>query len=248
VGRGGKHWAVLITAVLLAAFSPAAPAQASSSDAGVTGAYLQAEYAVARAEVKSFPAALAAIDALAKKVQIECPGVLANAPKPASGTAPSGTTAEVSEEELDAVFGVAEATEYARRRRFAGIVAHLRWSNRTLTRLVHAQAAAEAEKAAIPAPNLCADMSSWVSSGYQAVSAGTEQYLKRESALSTKTEDTQDTITHKLVPYESPADKRIAKQLSGLENSAGPGLLKEFFAALDKVSEALITPVPVSGS
>jgi hypothetical protein len=248
MGRSGIPLAVLIAAVLLAVSSPAALAQASSSDASVTGAYLQAEYAVIRAEVKSFPVAVAAIEALAKKVQVECPGVLANAPKPASGTPPTGTTAEVSEEELDAVFGVAEATEYARRHRFAGIVARLRWSNRALTRLVHSQAAAETEKAAIPAPSLCADMSSWVASGYQAVSAGTERYLKLESALSAKTEGTSAAIMRKLVPYESPADKRIAKKVAGVENSAGPVLLKEFFVALGKVSEALVTPAPASGS
>ncbi|MGD1058972.1 MAG: hypothetical protein ABR992_16335 [Solirubrobacteraceae bacterium] len=248
MGRSSVHSVVLLAAVLLAVSSPAALAQVSSSDASATASYLHAQYAVVRGEVKSFPVAVAAIEALAKKVQMECPGVLANAPKPASGTPPSGTTAEVSEEEIDAVFGVAEATEYARRHRFAGIVARLRWSNRALTRLVHSQAAAEAEKASIPAPSLCADMRSWVSSGYQAVSASTQHYLKLESALSAKTEGTQDTITRKLASYESPNDKRIAKKLAGLENSAAPVLLKEFFAALGKVSEALVTPVPTTGS
>jgi hypothetical protein len=239
---------VLLVAVLLAVSSPAALAEVSSSDASATGSYLQAQYAVVRGEVKSFPVAVAAIEALAKKVQMECPGVLANAPKPASGTPPTGTTAEVSEEEIDAVFGVAEATEDARRRRFAGIVARLRWSNRALTRLVHSQAAAETEKAAIPAPSLCADMRSWVGSGYQAVPASTEHYLKLESALSARTEGTPVSVMRKLVPYESLADKRIAKKVAALEDSAAPVLLKEFFAALGKVSEALVTPVPTSGS
>jgi hypothetical protein len=248
MGRSSVHSAVLLAAVFFAVSSSTALAQVSSSDASATASYLQAQYAVVRAEVKSFPAAVAAIEALAKKVQVECPGVLANAPKPASGTPPSGTAAEISEEEIDAVFGVAEATEYARRHRFAGIVAPLRWSNRALTRLVHSQAAAETEKAATPAPSLCTDMRSWVSSGYQTVSPSTEHYLKLESALSAKTEGAQDTITRKLVPYESPTDKRIARKLAGLENSAAPVLLKEFFAALGKVSEALVTPVPASGS
>jgi hypothetical protein len=247
MGRSSVHAVAVLTAVLLA-FSPcAALARVSSGDASATRAYLQADYAAARAEVKSFPAAIAAVDALGKHVQTGCPGVLANAPKPAPGVAPSSTAADVAEEELDAALGAAASAEQARRRDFARLVARLRWSSLALTRLVHSQAAEEAETAAIPPPSLCADMRSWVSSGYQAVSAGTERYLHLESALSAKIEGAEAAIKRKLASYESPADMRIARKLASLEKSSSRALLTKFFAAVGKLSEALVTPAPASG-
>jgi|HubBroStandDraft_2_1064218.scaffolds.fasta_scaffold00142_10 hypothetical protein len=246
MGRYSVHSAVAIAAALLAISPCAAQAQVSSGDASATQAYLQADYATTRAEVRGFPTAIAAVDALAEQVQMECPGVLANAPKLASGAVPSATTADAAEEELDAAFGAAERTERVRRRHLASLVARLHWSSRTLTRLAHSQTAAEAEKAAIGPPSLCADMRSWVASGYQAVSAGTERYVQLESALSAKTEGAEAAILRKLVPYESPADKRIVRKLASLQKTQLLALARKFLAAVGKVSEALVGAAPAS--
>jgi hypothetical protein len=247
MGRSSVHLAVLLAAAVLAILPSSALAQVSAGDASATSAYLHADYALARAEMKGLPAGIAAIEALAKKVRTECPGVLASAPKPAPGTLPSGTEAEISEEELEAVFSVAVSTEHAHRERFAHAVASLHWSNGVLTRLVHTYAADEVEKAAIPFPGLCADMRSWVASGYQTVSAGTERYLRTEAALAAKSGRAQATIKRVLRRYESPADERIAHAIISLER-AEPPMLKEVLAAISKVGEALTTPAPASGS
>jgi hypothetical protein len=247
MGRFSVHLAVLVAAAVLAIFPCSALAQVSAGDARATNAYLKADYAVVRAEIKNFPTAIAAVEALANKLQAECPGVLADAPKPAPGTPPSATEASISEEELDAVFAAALRTEHAVRVRFAHEVAALHWSSGGLTRVVHSHAIDEAEKAAILPVDLCADMRSWVASGYQSISAGTEEYLHTEAALSAKTERAEADIKRKLRPYESPAGKRIAQKIVMFEN-AEPPMLKKFFAALGKVGEALSAPTPASGS
>ncbi len=247
MGRSGVHSAALLAVLMMVALAvlpSTAVAQVSPGDANATRAYLQADYAATRVELSDFPASIAAVEKLAVQVRAECPGVLANAPLPARGAPASPTTAALGEEELDAVLGAAANTESVRRHRFAGLVARLRWSSSALTRLVRAQANGEAERASIPPPSLCADMRSWVASGYQAVPAATNSYLQRESAISAKTDGKEATIKRKLAPYESPADKRIARKLASLEKSQLPALLKEVVAASAKVSEALVTPAP----
>jgi hypothetical protein len=247
MGRSSFHLAVLVAAAVLAIFPCSALARVSAGDASATSAYLKADYASVSVEIKSFPTAIAAVEALATKVRAECPGVLANAPKPAPGTPPSASEAAISEEELDAVFAAAVRTERALRARFAHEVAALHWSSGAFTRLVHSHAIDEVEKAAVAPAELCADMRSWVASGYQSVSAGTERYLHMEAALTAKTERAETDIKRELRPYESPADKRVARKIDTLEN-AEPPMLKEFLAALGKVGEALVGSAPASGS
>jgi hypothetical protein len=248
MGRSRVHSAALlatILAVALLALSPcAALAHVSPGDASATRAYLQIDYAATRTEVSNFPASIAAVEKLAVQVHAECPGVLASAPRSTSGAPVNPTAEALVEEELDAVLGAAANTESARRQRVAGLVARLRWSNATLTRLIHAQAAGEAERAATPPPNLCADMRSWVASGYQVVPAATHSYLLHEFAIAVKTEGKEATIKRKLAAYESPADKRIAHRLASLEKSHLHPLVKQLLLAANKVGEALLTPAP----
>jgi hypothetical protein len=237
MGRFGARSCVAVAGILLAISPCAARASVSARDATATQIYLQYAYAASLAEVKAFHTAIAGVDALAHQIQSECPGVLANAPKPAPGATRSATAEQISEEELDAAFGAAVRTESARRHRFARAVDRLRWSSRRLTRLVHANANAEAERAVIPAPNLCADMRAWVGSGYQAVSAGTQRYLHLESIASAKTNEA--VLLSDLEPYENPADKRIIRKISNLGKSVLVGLLSKFFVAYAKVVKAL---------
>ena len=191
--------ATVIAAILTALSTSAARAQASSAgDASATRAYLQADLAETRVQVKGIPAEFAAIEALRGRLQVECPGVLAGEPKPAAGAMPSGSAIEIGDEVLGAVFGAAERTEYTYRRGFARTVSRLSWGDRALTRLVHSDAAAEVAQANTPQPDLCADMRAWVSSGYQTASVATEAYVHRRSKLSGVTEGAEEAIMHKL--------------------------------------------------
>ncbi len=239
---------IAVTAALVGPLAAGASTPVSRTDASTTHSYLRIVYAQTRAEVASLHAGIVAIEAFATRLQAQCPGVLANAPKTATGEKPSSSAVKIAEEELAAALGVAEQTEYKRRRAFARAVAPLRWSDRALTRLVRSYALGELAQAKLPAPDLCADASAWVRSGYQSVSPGTESYLRRVAALSQATSGAKEVIMRKLGRYESDADKRVAKRIAKLEESAGRRLLPAIFAALGKVGHALDTAPAVPAS
>ncbi|MGP0102333.1 MAG: hypothetical protein ACLPUT_12040 [Solirubrobacteraceae bacterium] len=239
MGPSSVRAATVIAAVLMALPAATAHAQASSGDASATRAYLQADLAETHAEVKGLPAAFAAIEALRGRLQAECPGVLADEPKPAAGAKSSASAIEISEELLAAVFGAAERTEYLHRRRFARTVSRLSWGDRALTRRVHSYAAAEVAEAQVPQPDLCADIRAWVSSGYQTVSADTSAYVQRMAKLSRETEGAEEAILHKLKSYESGADKHIARQITKLNQHGLQAVAPEILAALAKIAEVL---------
>lgn len=230
---------MVIATVVVWSSAPAARAQVSSGDATATRDYLQADLAQTRAEVNRLPAAVAAMEALRGRLQVECPGVLAGAPKPAQGAKPSVSAMKIEEEQQAAVFGAAEHTEYLRRRGFAHAVSRLRWSDRALTGLIHASVAEEVAQAEIPPPDLCSDMRAWVSSGYQTVSAATEGYVHRESILSGEISGVEEVIMRKLTRYENQADRRIARRLAEIEKHAVQTILPKVFAALARVTEVL---------
>jgi hypothetical protein len=238
--RGSGIPLLLVTATALLVASPcSALASVSSGDASATRAYLQADYAATRAEVASFPGAIAAVEALAGRLRAECPGALANEPTPAQGAKPSSSELLIAQEEQESALGVAAATEYARRRTVARTVSRLRWSSRALTRLVHSDAEAEATFAQLPAPKLCVDIGAWVASGFQTVSAATESYVQRESAFSATTDGAAKTIMSELKRYEDQADKRIVSQIVKLEKTALPVDVSKLLGAMSEVAEVL---------
>jgi hypothetical protein len=231
--------ATVIAAVLTALSASPALARASSGDASATRAYLQTDLTQTRAEVTGLPTALAATEALSSRLQVECPGVLAGEPRPAAGAKPSASEIEIGEEILGAVFGAAERTEYRLRSSFARAVSRLSWGDRALTRLVRSHADAEVALAQTPQPDVCSDMRSWVSSGYQSASAATRAYVQRRSKLSSETEGVEAAIMHKLGPYESAADRRIARQIAGLDAHGTQTATPKILVALAKVTAAL---------
>lgn len=239
MSRSSIHAVTALVALALALSPSVASAHVSRGDASATRAYLQANLAQTRAEVAGLPAAIAAIEALRGRLAVECPGVLAHEPALAPGEKPNGSATQIEEEGEAAVIGAAEQTESTHRGGFARAVSRLRWSNRALTRLIHASAAAELAQATTPAPDYCADLRTWVASGYKSVSAATEAYVRRESILIGETKGAASAIARKLAPYESRADKRIARQIASIEKQAVAKAEPEILAALEKVGEVL---------
>lgn len=231
--------AIGLAAVVMALSPSGASARVSHGDATATRDYLQAELTQTRAEAAGLPTAIAAVETLRGRLAVECPGVLAHEPALAPGEKPSSSLTQIEEEGEAAVFGTAEQTEYAHRHGFARAVSRLRWSNRALTRLIHSYAAAGVAQAAVPAPDLCADLRSWVASGYKSVSAATEAYIHTESVLIGETRGATSAITRKLAPYENRSDKKIARQIASLEKKAVGTGAPELLAALTKVGEVL---------
>jgi hypothetical protein len=238
--------AAAIATTLMAASPAIAIARTTPGDATATREYLQLDLKQTRAEVKAFPAALAAIGTLREHLQAECPGVLAGESTPAAGEKPSSSAVAIAEEVDGAVFGAAEHTESQLRRGFAHAVSRLAWSDGSLTRLVHSFAAAELAQSQLAAPDLCADLRSWVASGRQTVSAATEAYVHRQSTLAGETEAGGETIMRRLVRDgdENEADKSTAREISKLEKHSLQTAAPQVIAAIGKVGEVLHDPAP----
>jgi hypothetical protein len=207
------------------------------------------------------PAVLKAIDALAARVQAECPGVLVGAPPHVKGETTNQSELEISEELLTATLGGGEQIEHPADVRFAKTVRRLRWSSRKLTRLLRSLALEQAEQSAIPRPNLCSDMKSWVASGYTTVSPGTKKLLHREEVVSSITliedEPHEPTlnflnlnalVAYRLKPYENRADQSLAgRALPPEVKLTNPAVLKAarpFLEAVGAVYAALGRSAP----
>lgn len=181
--------------------------------------------------------------------------MLAGAPPHVKGEKTNESTYEVTEELLSATFGALGDVEHPAHARFARAVRRLRWSNAKLTRLLRSLANEEAAQSAIPPPELCSDMKSWVASGYTAVSAGTKQFLHRLQVVSSITtiefephEPVSDLfnpnalVAHRLKPYEDHADKLLARKALPPEPKITDPALRPLLDAVGGVFAALGYP------
>jgi hypothetical protein len=243
---------LLVTLMAVACSGASAVARVSPSDAATTHAYLEARIVLQRTMVSVGPAELKAIEALEARVKAECPGVLAGAPPHVKGERTSESEREVSAELPSAVFGAAERVGHQADARFARTVRRLRWSNPKLTRLLRSLAIEQTKQSAIPLPGLCADMKFWVASGYTTVSAGTKQFVHRHDVVSSITqiesepnEPLSDSfnlnalVAHRLRPYETHADRVLARNALPPEINITDPALRSIFEALGKVFLAL---------
>jgi hypothetical protein len=131
-------------------------------------------------------------------------------------------------------------------------VRRLRWSNPRLTRLLRSLALEQAEQSAIPTPNLCSDLKTWIASGYTTVSAGTKEFLHRHSVVSSITQiesEPQEPVSyifnlnalvaHRLKPYEDHADRLLARNALPSEVKLTGPAFGRFLEAVGKVFMAL---------
>lgn len=252
--------AALVTLSLVTAGS-VAPAFSAvrGSDAMATHAYLEATLAKRRADAAAQAAGVAAIRALAAKITASCPGVLGGAPRPVKGEPENKSRFEVSVELITASFGAAGPAEYPVLIHFRRVVRRLRWSNRRLTLLLHSLAKEDVAEATIAPPDLCADMSFWVASGYKAVSAGSREYLHRLDVVSSITQiapepgereggallGLEELIAHRLKRYEDPADRALARRALPPQAKITDPRLRPLLEAAGSVFEALGEASPV---
>jgi hypothetical protein len=252
-------WPLLLAfAVILCSSAPAA-ARVSASDAAATHAYLEARLALQRAPGVTESAELQAIEALKAQVKAECADVLASAPPHVKGEKTNRSENEISNELLFTAFGAAEHIQHPSYERFAKTVRRLRWSNPRLTRLLRSLALEQAEQSAIPTPNLCADLKSWVANRFTTVPAGTKTFLHRHSVVSSITQIEPEAdeplgdvfnlnalVAHRLKPYENHADQQLAQKAVPPEGKITSPALEVLFEAVVKVFTALgdTTPLP----
>lgn len=176
----------LVAALSMLGLHPPAAAAASAKDANgdraAALAYLQAGYRLERATVANLTNGRASVRALDTRLDGECPGVLAGAPRlPAATETPRPAARKrleldyesfEVELQLAAVRALVAPTEGAFAT-FANTVAALHWHNRATARGVAAEVASLRAALTAPPPDVCADLRAWVASGYATLPAAT---------------------------------------------------------------------------
>ena len=216
----------------------------SARDRAATHAYLQAEYEFELAVNGVAPQSRAAVEALPARLGGECPGVLAGAPaeepllgllRPPGGSRPSAkargeadrTSRQRSalEGELTiSLFAAAFQLEEPAIAKLTAALTPLRWSDPRIAIRIDADLALISSVLAPRVPNVCADMRSWVASGYRRLSAGTKEFVRQQAAR-TSPPFFAASVETLLKRYEGPADRTLIRRTKALERGQLVALL-----------------------
>jgi hypothetical protein len=233
----------ILTFVLLAMASTAAPAAASArpapENASATHAYLIATNTFEEVELRNLSQSNAAIEATAARISGECPGVLAGAPPaeqeldfigPAAQTPVSpraeGERRRQSTQREDLQFELTSALEDARSQpnreateELISALTPLRWSSPTMMAIVHVTLASAKATLELPVPSVCADMNEWVESGFKTLSPSSKDIASYNEAL------VKDTF--ELIAIAEQAHlKSFTEFLAPLENASDRALAR----------------------
>jgi hypothetical protein len=192
-----------IAALALLASAPAAVA--GQQDVAATHAYINANFTLSRAGVARIGRAQSRIDALNHKLGGECPLV-------GKGTPETEASQPMSYEVAAALWSVAYGTNAAPIRAFADKVKALRWSNGRITRMAQSYATSLLSMAALPLPDLCADVRAWTVSGFRTIPANVAQLDRRAEAI-----ELNPVASQLLAPYERGADASVVASTRRLE-------------------------------
>jgi hypothetical protein len=194
----------MLLAVLVLGVAPTT-AFANPQDIAATHAYIEANYALAQANVAGISPGQAQIEHLNSELAQECPGVGAGSPE-------TEASQPMSHEVTVALWSLAYGADAAAIRKFTNTVGHLQWSNHAITRDAQTYARSLHELATLPLPGLCADVRSWKATGFQTVPATIVTLVDRVEAIEPRT-----IPPHLLAPYERGADAGIVARTKRLE-------------------------------
>jgi hypothetical protein len=235
--------AVLACAACACLLTPSL-ATAGARDAAATRAYLRAGYAYERSASREARAGEAALAASAGRIAGECPSALTYAPR---DEAFGGIDREIYAT-LAHAYWLETPTLRAASLRFVGEIAHLRWSDRRLTRLVRAEAAEESADTAIVPPEVCADIAAWKGSSYATLPPDSMRFLARMSQIEALsfvgfTEESREAIIQRLLRrFERPKQRAQAKRLARLAVSVDARAAAVKASARKKLATALGVP------
>lgn len=210
---------------------------ATSGDRATTHAYLLATIAFERTTLANERAGSAAQSTLAARLEHECTGVLAHASQEGGEVVPGKLSARARGERdrtqhqlslLQSEFGhamsAAELTpDRAAILAYGQTVRSLSWSSATLTAALRLPAEGAELLSAPTSFDVCADMRSWVASGYRKLTAATIVSEEAAEALfgallgAALSEQTGSAETL-LNASEGPAERLLARRLSDLSN------------------------------
>jgi hypothetical protein len=218
--------------------STPALAAARIDDAAATRAYLRASDAYERSAIAEVAARVAATEVRANEIAGRCPSALTYAPR-------DEAFGELGEEASSTVFWAGAASMRSTGLRLADAIAHLRWSDRRLTRLVHTEVTEEHAAATIVLPDVCADIAAWKASAYATLPQSSTQFLARAGAVESLsfvgfTEESRETLIMRLLRrFEGPVERRAAKRIERLEAQIGKRVGAASVAARTKLAAGL---------
>jgi hypothetical protein len=233
---GWRRCAFVLLLALLALGSLTLPrgASADATDRSATHAYLLALLAAGQEIGAGFPAARLEIEHIAAGVGGECPGVLGSVPvqddEPPSRSPGerergeqerqqrqlSALQLELSETLLSPSIRLGtEATT-----RFLAQVGSLHWDDPLVNRRVAHLLSSLAPEATSSQIDFCADMATWLQSGYRRVSPATRALLQPSDAIELfryVEAPSLQPLGQLLRRYESRADRALAKRIEALD-------------------------------
>lgn len=189
---------------LVFALAPAA-ADANPLDVASTHAYIQANYAFARASDAIAGPTQQSILRFNKKLRKECPHVGEGSPQNEESQTPS-------HEVVGALWSISYGADAGPIRTFVRAIKPLRWSNHRLSRLVQRYTNSLRELAGLPLPDLCGDIGAWRASGYKTVPADTISFVSHAEAI-----EGHPIPARLLAPYELPSDRAMVKRTLRIE-------------------------------
>jgi hypothetical protein len=179
------------------------------------------------------------MEASASEIAGGCPSALTYAPR-------DEAFGELGEEARTTAFWAGAASMRSTGLRLADAIAHLRWSDRRLTRLVHAEAAEEHGIAAIALPDVCADIAAWKAGAYATLSQSSTQFLARVHAIESLSEGVgaseesrEAAIMRLLRRFEGPAERQTAKRMGRVDAQIRKRLEAAVVASQAKIAAGL---------
>lgn len=232
--------AVTLLAMAFATTPASASASARSENASATRAYLVATNTLEEAELRNLPQSQTALEATAARISGECPGVLAGAPPEeqepsltsvhaASPVSPRAAgeqhrqSNQQQELKLELSVALEDAGSQPNREAIEALISSLeplRWTNPTITLVVHLTVASAKAELELPVPNVCTDMSEWVASGFKTLSATSKEIASHTDALlddafeliAVTAQDHLKSFTEVLGRYENASDRALARR------------------------------------
>ncbi len=198
---------VVVLAALTALLAVPGLAMGESPNAAATQKYIQANYALVQAGASKLGAARAALRAVRSQIEGECPRAAAESPQNPEST-------ELSNEIIGAMVTNAYRTDVPAGQSFVRAASGLRWSNRRLTSTIHSYVSRLKVLIGLAPPNVCADIRSWVASGYRTLPATTirfdQQFMPNWVAIGE--------LPSALGPYERGSQRSVINRTGALED------------------------------
>jgi hypothetical protein len=167
----GRGTLLIGVAVIAAALAPAQSALASSGDAAATSSYLKANYALLKVAQRNIKASEAAYKSVQHRTAGECPRAGLSSPQDTQST-------QMSNEVIGAMVVSAAKPDLAAIRTYLSAVGRLHWKSATINRSIGRYRAMLGTIFKLSVPDLCTDVKSWATSGFQTLPSTTISFVK----------------------------------------------------------------------